>query len=178
MGEDDDEFLSQSDFDPTKEVGARPEQATLDFLEETKDARILRVPGSSASRGAAGLSTMDYIEYLRVDMTIEPELAWIAREMCAAPMPPNAEMLVSKSGIVYFHDLENDYYTVEHPVTQRYLKGIERERLYLLALRTKPSVNALQFHQPAELFNQQFPNLQVPCQDCGSSCWHCAPSLP
>ena len=42
---------------------------------------------------------------------------------CAAPMPPNAEMLVSKSGIVYFHDLENDYYTVEHPLTQRYLKA-------------------------------------------------------
>ena len=41
------------------------------------------------------------------------------------------------------------------------LQVIERERLYLLALRTKPSVNALQFHQPAELFNQQFPNLQV-----------------
>ena len=38
-------------------------------------------------------------------------------------MPPNAEMLVSKSGIVYFHDLENDYYTVEHPLTQRYLKA-------------------------------------------------------
>merc|ERR1719486_555252 len=93
-------------------------------------------------------------------MAIEPELAWVAREMCAAPMPPNAEMLVSKSGIVYFHDLENDYYTVEHPLTQRYLKVMERERLYMLALRTKPSVNALQFHQPAELFNQQFPNLQ------------------
>ena len=38
---------------------------------------------------------------------------------------------------------------------------LERERLYVLALRTKPAVNALVFHQAAELFNQQFPNLQV-----------------
>jgi len=164
---DDDEFMSQSDFDPTQEVGGRPEQATLDFLEETKEARILRVPASASARGAAGLTTLDYVEYLRIRLDIEPEIAWVAREMCAAPMPPNAEMLVSKSGIVYFHDLENDYYTVEHPLTQRYLKVMERERLYTLALRTKPSVNALMFHQPAELFNQQFPNLQVPCQDCG-----------
>jgi len=37
-------------------------------------------------------------------------------------MPPQAEMIISKSNIVYFHDLENDYYTLEHPLTQRYLK--------------------------------------------------------
>ena len=37
-----------------------------------------------------------------------------------------AEMLISKSNIVYFHDLENDYYTLEHPLTQRYLKVLVR----------------------------------------------------
>jgi hypothetical protein len=167
-GDDESDYArSHSDFDPTKEVGTDLDKATLDFLDETKEARILRVPAGASARGAAGLTTMDYIEYLRIDMELEPEMAWVAREMCAAPMPPNAEMLVSKSGIVYFHDLENDYYTVEHPLTQRYLKVLERERLYVLALRTKPAVNALVFHQAAELFNQQFPNLQVPCQDCG-----------
>ena len=49
--------------------------------------------------------------------------------MCNAPMPPNAEMIISKSNIVYFHDLENDYYTLEHPLTQRYLKVLERHRV-------------------------------------------------
>lgn len=52
----------------------------------------------------------------------------------------------------YFHDLINDYYTIEHPLTQRrkgsrsdprcggrYLKVLERQRLDLLCLRTKPS---------------------------------------
>merc|ERR1719399_2702155 len=27
---------------------------------------------------------MDYIEYLRIDMELEPEMAWVAREMCSA----------------------------------------------------------------------------------------------
>ena len=42
---------------------------------------------------------------------------------------------MSKSGIVYFHDLENDYYTVEHPLTQRYLKviGIRQQLLGFLS---------------------------------------------
>ena len=29
---------------------------------------------------------------------------------------------VSQSGVCYFHDTVNDYYTIEHPLTQRYLK--------------------------------------------------------
>jgi len=36
-----------------------------------------------------------------------------------------------------------------------------------LALRTKPSVNGLLFKQPDMLFQKQFRNLQIPCQDCG-----------
>ena len=76
-------------------------------------------------------------------------------------------MLISKSNIVYFHDLENDYYTLEHPLTQRYLKVLERSRIDQLALRTKPAVNGLQSNQADILFFQQFRNLQIPCQDCG-----------
>eukprot|EP00913_Durusdinium_trenchii_P025705 g24123.t1 len=82
-------------------------------------------------------------------------------------MPPQAEMKVSKAGVCYFHDLINDYYTIEHPLTQRYLKVLERQRLDLLCLRTKPSVNGLLFSQPDMLFNKQFRNLQIPCQSCG-----------
>lgn len=153
---------AQSDFDPTRARGNNLEEATLEFLNETKSARRLQVVA-----GQSQLTTMDYIDYLSIDVTLEPELVWVAREMCAAPMPPNATFNVSKSRIVYFHDLENDYYTIEHPLTQRYLKVLERARLDALALRTKPSVNALVFHQPEVLFNAQYRNLQVPCQDCG-----------
>jgi hypothetical protein len=163
LGSQDSGVLSQqSDFDPTRSKGSNLEEATLEFLNETKAARRLEV-----AAGQSQLTTMEFIDYLGINIALEPELVWVAREMCAAPMPPNAEMLVSKSNIVYFHDLENDYYTIEHPLTQRYLKALERARLDQLALRTKPSVNALVFAQPEILFNAQYRNLQVPCQDCG-----------
>jgi hypothetical protein len=58
--------------------------------------------------GVEQLTAQHYVEYLGIDLEVEPELAWIGREMVAAPMPPNAEALVSKSNIVYFHDTEND----------------------------------------------------------------------
>jgi len=164
-GEDDasSEFTAQthSDFDPTREVGHDVDAATAEFVMEVKDARILRVQSENSL-----LTAMDYIDYLRINLEIEPELAWIAREMCAAPMPPNCALLVSKSCIVFFHDLTNDWYTVEHPLTQRYLKILEKARLDQLALRTKQSVNALVFNQPDVLFHSQFRNMQVPCQDC------------
>eukprot|EP00435_Cladocopium_sp_Y103_P040015 s116_g10.t2 len=108
-----------------------------------------------------------FVAYLGISLQLEPELSWVAREMLACPMPPQAEMKVSKAGVCYFHDLINDYYTIEHPLTQRYLKVLERQRLDLLCLRTKPSVNGLLFSQPDMLFNKQFRNLQIPCQSCG-----------
>jgi hypothetical protein len=92
--------------------------ATVDFLNEAASTRVLRV-GVSDPDSPDQLSTLDFVEYLGIDLSLEPQLVWVAREMCCSPMPPNAEMLVSKSGIVYFHDLENDYYTLEHPLTQR-----------------------------------------------------------
>jgi len=150
------------EIDASKQLGTNLDAATIEFLNEASETRSLRIPP-----GKDQLTTNDYVEYLGVDLEMEPELAWIAREMCAAPMPPNAEMLVSKSNIVYFHDTENDYYVLEHPLTQRYLKIVERSWLDILALRTKPSVNGLQFKQPDVLFQNQFRNLQIPCQDCG-----------
>jgi len=145
-----------------KQIGTQLDQATIDFLNETAATRLLRM-----GPGVEQLTAQHYVEYLGIDLEVEPELAWIGREMVAAPMPPNAETIISKSNIVYFHDTENDYYTVEHPLTQRYLKILERERTDLLALRTKPSVNGLLFKQPDMLFQKQFRNLQIPCQDCG-----------
>eukprot|EP00434_Breviolum_minutum_P027515 symbB.v1.2.024330.t1/scaffold2294.1/size83139/2 len=124
-------------------------------------------PGVGDFSRICGLKKNRYVAYLGINLQLEPELSWVAREMLACPMPPQAEMKVSKAGVCYFHDLINDYYTIEHPLTQRYLKVLERQRLDLLCLRTKPSVNGLLFSQPDMLFNKQFRNLQIPCQSCG-----------
>jgi hypothetical protein len=143
-------------------IGTRLDEATDEFLKETRNCAALQIPP-----GQTQLTAMEFVNYLGIDLQLEPELAWVAREMLAAPMPPNAKMKVSKAGVVYFHDVENDYYTIEHPLTQRYLKVLERQRLDALCLRTKPSVNGLLFRQPDMLFNKQFRNLQIPCQSCG-----------
>jgi len=166
-------------------IGTRLDQATDEFLKETKSCRALQIPP-----GQDQLSAMEFVAYLGINLQLEPELAWIAREMLAAPMPPQASMKISKAGVCYFHDLINDYFTIEHPLTQRYLKVLERQRLDLLCLRTKPSVNGLLFSQPDMLFHKQFRNLQIPCQSCGvmqstlkcnqclmSFCQACADSL-
>mmetsp|Transcript_23845 Transcript_23845/g.52822 ORF Transcript_23845/g.52822 Transcript_23845/m.52822 type:complete len:586 (+) Transcript_23845:79-1836(+) len=143
-------------------IGTRLDEATDEFLKETKDCQALQVPA-----GQDQLTALEFVSYLGINLILEPELAWIAREMLAAPMPPTAEMRVSQAGVCYFRDTENDYFTIEHPLTQRYLKVLERQRLDLLAIRTKPSVNGLLFGQPEMLFHQQFRNLQIPCQSCG-----------
>jgi len=144
---------------------ANLDEATMDFLNETYTARSLHI--SPDPTGAPGqLTANDFVQYLGLDLSKEPELAWIAREMLAAPMPPHAKMLTSKSNIVYFLDEDNGYYTLEHPLTQRYLKVLEKSRLDVLAFKTKPSVNGLIFKQPDILFHNQFKNLQIPCQDC------------
>jgi len=166
-------------------IGTRLDQATDEFLKETKSCRALQIPP-----GQDQLSAMEFVAYLGINLQLEPELAWIAREMLAAPMPPQASMKISKAGVCYFQDLINDYFTIEHPLTQRYLKVLERQRLDLLCLRTKPSVNGLLFSQPDMLFHKQFRNLQIPCQSCGvmqstlkcnqclmSFCQACADSL-
>eukprot|EP00442_Polarella_glacialis_P053490 CAMPEP_0115151048 /NCGR_PEP_ID=MMETSP0227-20121206/65383_1 /TAXON_ID=89957 /ORGANISM="Polarella glacialis, Strain CCMP 1383" /LENGTH=567 /DNA_ID=CAMNT_0002561491 /DNA_START=33 /DNA_END=1733 /DNA_ORIENTATION=- len=166
-------------------IGTRLDQATDEFLKETKSCSALQIPP-----GQDQLTAMEFVNYLGINLQLEPELAWVAREMLAAPMPPQASMKVSKAGVVYFHDTVNDYYTIEHPLTQRYLKVLERQRLDLLCLRTKPSVNGLLFSQPDMLFHRQFRNLQIPCQSCGvmqstlkcnqclmSFCQSCADSL-
>jgi len=143
-------------------ISTQLDRATADFLDETKTCRALQIPA-----GQDQLSALEFVSYLGIDLTLEPELAWIAREMLAAPMPPNAKMKVSQAGVVYFHDTVNDYFTIEHPLTQRYLKVLERQRLDLLCLRTKPSVDGLLFKQPDMLFHKEFRNLQIPCQSCG-----------
>ncbi|CEM18311.1 unnamed protein product [Vitrella brassicaformis CCMP3155] len=144
--------------DVTADVNAN----TMDFLEEQNQCRLLRVsdPGGQ-------LDVLDYIQYLGIDLQLEPHLSWIAREMLAAPMPPGAEMLISKLGIVYFYDVENDFFTLEHPLTQRYLKALEKSRIETLALSISPLTQGLLLRQPDVLFHREFRTLQIPCQDCG-----------
>mmetsp|Transcript_79762 Transcript_79762/g.222017 ORF Transcript_79762/g.222017 Transcript_79762/m.222017 type:complete len:581 (-) Transcript_79762:138-1880(-) len=145
-----------------EQIGTKLDVATEEFLKETKSCRALQIPP-----GEAQLSAIEFVSYLGINLQLEPELAWIAREMLAAPMPNNAKMCVSKAGVCYFHDVHNDFYTIEHPLTQRYLKVLERARLDLLCLRTKRSVNGLLFSEPDMLFHMQYRNLQIPCQSCG-----------
>eukprot|EP00928_Gymnodinium_smaydae_P071534 TRINITY_DN55094_c0_g1_i1.p1 TRINITY_DN55094_c0_g1~~TRINITY_DN55094_c0_g1_i1.p1 ORF type:complete len:588 (+),score=140.88 TRINITY_DN55094_c0_g1_i1:152-1915(+) len=143
-------------------MGTKLDKATDDFLAETRNCQALQIPP-----GQGQLSAMEYVQYLGINLQIEPELAWIAREMLAAPMPPGVKMKVSRAGVCYYQDVHNDYFTIEHPLTQRYRKVLERARLDILAIRTKPSVNGLMFSQPDMLFHRQFRNLQIPCQSCG-----------
>eukprot|EP00747_Dinoflagellata_sp_TGD_P210977 gnl/TRDRNA2_/TRDRNA2_84194_c0_seq1.p1 gnl/TRDRNA2_/TRDRNA2_84194_c0~~gnl/TRDRNA2_/TRDRNA2_84194_c0_seq1.p1 ORF type:complete len:572 (+),score=99.33 gnl/TRDRNA2_/TRDRNA2_84194_c0_seq1:62-1777(+) len=143
-------------------IGSKLDEATDEFLKETKSTRILQI-----QPGMDQLTALEFVAYLGIDLTLEPELTWIAREMLATPMPPSAMQKVSKSGVVYFQDVENDYFTIEHPLTQRFLKVLERQRLDLLVINTKPSVRNLFFSQPDMLFHNQFRNLQIPCQSCG-----------
>jgi len=163
MGDQDEAMRGRVAFgSEAEQIGTRLDQATDEFLKETKNCAALQIPP-----GQDQLTAMEYVAYLDINLLLEPELAWIAREMLACPMPPNAKMRVSKAGVCYFMDVQNDYYTIEHPLTQRYLKVLERARLDLLAIRTKPSVNGLMFSQPDMLFHRQFRNLQIPCQSCG-----------
>ena len=61
--------------------------ATQEFLEEIRSTRVLQMKPNS--NGDYMLTTIDFVEYLGILLEIEPELTWIAREMCNAPMPPN-----------------------------------------------------------------------------------------
>lgn len=138
--------------------------ATLEFLDGLAIARALEIKNNKSE-----LDVSDYIAYLRLDTNIEPELIWIAREMCCAPLPVNVEKLVSKSNLVYFHDKKLDVYTIEHPLTQRFLKVLEWQRLELLTTRKVPVMNELQKCLPETDYLLTHPHLQVPCMDCGSS---------
>ena len=138
--------------------------ATLEFLDELTRARALELKNKKRE-----LDVSDYIAYLRIDTNIEPELVWIAREMCCAPLPAHAEKFVSKSNLVYFHDKELDIYTIEHPLTQRFLKVLEWHRVDLVATRKVPAINELQKCLPETDYLLDFPHLQLPCMDCGSS---------
>eukprot|EP00971_Amphidinium_carterae_P286851 5695019-Amphidinium_carterae.1 len=59
--------------------------------QETKSVRTLVVPP-----GQKQVTAMEYVSYLGINLEIEPELAWIAREMLAAPMPPGPDSQFSK----------------------------------------------------------------------------------
>eukprot|EP00921_Rhytidocystis_pertsovi_P026392 GHVQ01042578.1.p1 GENE.GHVQ01042578.1~~GHVQ01042578.1.p1 ORF type:complete len:637 (-),score=87.75 GHVQ01042578.1:472-2382(-) len=149
----------------------------LAFLQQYRESEILRIGADKTV-----LDVVDYAQYLNINLQLEPSLVWVAREMLAAPLPTEAEMHVSRSGVVYFRDKRHDIYTVEHPFTQRYLKVLERARLHLLATRLLPDTHGLALQQPTVLFHQQYKNLQIACEDCGVcqsvvSCQQCLMSF-
>ena len=137
------------------------EAATIDFVNEVSHARCLHLSDKSQ------LTVSEFVDYLGINATLEPHLIWIAREMLCSPLPPNAEQVNSKSGIVYFHDIPNKLYTLEHPLTQRYLKVLERQRLDTIAIRMEPSIANLMMSQSDMLVQGDMRLLQIPCEDCG-----------
>lgn len=80
-----------SDDDMAQDAGPQNgnnlDLATQEFLEEIRSTRVLQMKPNA--NGDYMLTTIDFVEYLGILLEIEPELTWIAREMCNAPMPPN-----------------------------------------------------------------------------------------
>jgi B-box zinc finger/IQ calmodulin-binding motif len=136
--------------------------ATVDFLNEVSSARCLHL-----SENSVRLTVREFVEYLGIDMSLEPHLIWVAREMVCAPMPPRVEQIFSKTGIVFFRDTDNDLCTLEHPLTQRYLKVLERQRLDTISIRFDKSAASLLETQSHVLMKGDVRMLQIPCEDCG-----------
>ena len=78
-------------------------------------------------------------------------------------------MLVSQSNLVYYQDKNLQLHTLEHPLTQRYLKMLEIHRLDMYAVAEKSRRRDSAIGHPDLLFHGQFSKLQIPCQDCGQS---------
>ena len=112
------------------------------------------------------LDAKDFIDYLGIDLKQEAQLSWIARELCCAPLPPDATQLLTKTNLVYFRDATSNLFTVEHPLTQRFLKVLERHRLDAIAGLGKRHVHQLEWTEPDIEFYSEFSHLQVPCSDC------------
>ena len=115
------------------------------------------------------LDAIDFTEYLGINLSLEPQLCWIAREMCCAPLPAGSSVQVSKTNLVYFKDNENEIFTTEHPLTQRFAKVLEKHRIDWIAGRGKPHVRKLESDAADFAFSSQFNHLQLPCSDCSLS---------
>ena len=89
------ESEEEFEVDQGPSQGTNLDLATQEFLDETNATRVLQMKPSST--GEYALTVMDFVDYLCIDLELEPELTWIAREMCNAPMPPNAEMIISRN---------------------------------------------------------------------------------
>lgn len=133
-------------------------------LQEQSNCRILRIDPTNLLVNS--LNVLHFVDYLGIDQKLEPHLCWIAREMLAAPMPPGAKLHVSSSGIIFFEDTISGHLTLEHPLTQRYLKVLEKARLETLILKRYKNTRSLISTQPDALFNQEFVHIQIPCQSC------------
>jgi len=136
--------------------------AILEFLDDLAASRSLQIKS-----GKTQLDARDFMDYLGIDYKKEPEFVWIAREMCAAPLPSNTLQHVSKSGLVYFHDPILRIYTVEHPLTQRFLKILELQRIDSIALRRRPAIQGLLARVSDLDIILNYPHVHIPCVDCG-----------
>ena len=129
------------------------------------------------------MDAIDYARYLGINLQIEPHLSWIAREMCASPLPLCCEMVCSRSNLVYFFDKDLGVFTLEHPLTRRYLKMLDVHRLEMYSNNAFRSFSKnLVCESPLLLFHSEYRYLQIPCEDCGRCqstkyCQYCVSSF-
>ena len=73
----------------------------------------------------------DMAVYLGIDLTLEPDLLWIAKQAVQVALPPNWEELEDGTGAVYFYDVVNGKSTLKHPMDDYFfaLAAEERRRL-------------------------------------------------
>ena len=63
------------------------DEATDEFLKETRNCAALQIPP-----GQEQLTAQEFVNYLGIDLQLEPELAWVAREMLAVRLPPRLRL--------------------------------------------------------------------------------------
>ena len=70
-----DDGSSDGDFQDQQHAGTNLDLATQEFLEETRATRVLQMKPNAA--GEYSLTVMDFVEYLGIELELEPELTWV-----------------------------------------------------------------------------------------------------
>ncbi|XP_018598203.2 centrosomal protein of 164 kDa-like isoform X1 [Scleropages formosus] len=70
----------------------------------------------------------DFAQEIGIDLIQEPELLWLAREGCKAPLPAEWKTCQDVTGDVYFFNFFTGESTWDHPCTEFYRQQVSRER--------------------------------------------------
>lgn len=94
---------------------------------------------------------------------------WVAREMCVSVWHCNSTIRTASDGSIYFVDAVKNVATFEHPLTCRFIRILERERLNQLVMSSNASLRLLM--GLAANLHRVHSNLTVSrsCQDCNTT---------